>query len=199
MSPSAARIIGPLKSEVENAMFERQKNRPADTPSPGAGVVPKPASPARPKPAISRSTAMIGPSIEIKGSVTGDEDLVIEGTVEGTVELGSHQVTVGPSGKVNADIHAKVVNIDGEVSGDLNGGEKVIISKSGRVRGNIVAPRVLLEDGAIFKGSIDMDPGEPVKPAVAKAPKKVVASSEERPKGVTSDKTKENGGYTVHG
>jgi cytoskeletal protein CcmA (bactofilin family) len=115
---------------------------------------------------------MIGPSIEIKGSVTGDEDLVIEGTVEGTVELGSHQVTVGPSGKVNADIHAKVVNIDGEVSGDLNGGEKVIISKSGRVRGNIVAPRVLLEDGAIFKGSIDMDPGEGETAKVSLAPKK---------------------------
>lgn len=103
---------------------------------------------------------MIGPSIQIKGSVTGDEDLLIQGTVEGTVELGSHQVTVGQSGKVKADIHAKVINIDGEVSGDLKGAEKVVISKSGKVRGNIVAPRVTLEDGAIFKGSIDMDPGE---------------------------------------
>ena len=103
---------------------------------------------------------MIGPTIEIKGTVTGDEDLLIQGKVEGTVELGSHQVTVGQSGKVNADIQAKVVNIDGEVAGDLTGGEKVVISKSGKVRGNIVAPRVTLEDGAIFKGSIDMDPGE---------------------------------------
>jgi cytoskeletal protein CcmA (bactofilin family) len=103
---------------------------------------------------------MIGPTIEIKGTVSGDEDLVIEGKVEGSVELGSHQVTVGQSGKVNADIQAKVVNIDGEVSGDLTGAEKVVISKSGKVRGNIVAPRVTLEDGAIFKGSIDMDPGE---------------------------------------
>ncbi len=103
---------------------------------------------------------MIGPSIEIKGTVTGDEDLMIEGKVEGTIELGSHQVTVGQSGKVTADISAKIVNIDGEVSGDLMGGEKVVISKSGKVRGNIVAPRVTLEDGAIFKGSIDMDPGE---------------------------------------
>jgi cytoskeletal protein CcmA (bactofilin family) len=103
---------------------------------------------------------MIGPTIEIKGTVTGDEDLLIQGRVEGTVELGSHQVTVGQSGKVSADIQAKVVNIDGEVAGDLTGGEKVVISKSGKVRGNIVAPRVTLEDGAIFKGSIDMDPGE---------------------------------------
>lgn len=103
---------------------------------------------------------MIGPSIVIKGSVTGDEDLLVEGTVEGTIELRNHEVAVGTSGTVNADIHAKVVKIDGEVSGDVNGDEKVVISKSGNVRGNIIAPRVTLEDGAIFKGSIDMDPGD---------------------------------------
>ena len=103
---------------------------------------------------------MIGPSIVIKGSVTGDEDLLVEGTVEGTIELRNHEVAVGTSGTVNADIYAKVVKIDGEVSGDVNGDEKVVISKSGNVRGNINAPRVTLEDGAIFKGSIDMDPGD---------------------------------------
>ncbi len=103
---------------------------------------------------------MIGPSIEIKGTVTGDEDLVVQGRVEGTIDLGDHQVTVGQSGRVTADIRAKVISIDGEVSGDLIGGEKVVISKSGRVRGNIVAPRMTLEDGALFKGSIDMDPGD---------------------------------------
>jgi cytoskeletal protein CcmA (bactofilin family) len=103
---------------------------------------------------------MIGPSIEIKGTVTGDEDLVVQGRVEGTIDLGDHQVTVGQSGKVTADIRARVISIDGEVSGDLTGAEKVIISKSGKVRGNIVAPRMTLEDGALFKGSIDMDPGD---------------------------------------
>lgn len=114
---------------------------------------------------------MIGPSIEIKGTVTGDEDLLIQGKVEGTVELGSHEVSVGQSGKVAADITAKVVRIDGEVAGDIRGHEKVVISKSGNVRGNIVAPRVTLEDGAIFKGSIDMDPGDEGA-KVALAPKK---------------------------
>lgn len=103
---------------------------------------------------------MIGPSIVIKGTVSGDEDLLIHGSVEGSVELGAHEVSVGQSGKVKADITAKVVRIDGEVAGDIKGHEKVVISKSGNVRGNIVAPRVTLEDGAIFKGSIDMDPGE---------------------------------------
>jgi cytoskeletal protein CcmA (bactofilin family) len=103
---------------------------------------------------------MIGPSIVIKGTVSGDEDLVIQGRVEGTIALESNVLSVGQSGKVAADIIAKTVNIDGEVKGDITGKEKVIISKSGNVKGNIVAPRVTLEDGAIFKGSIDMDPGE---------------------------------------
>ena len=101
---------------------------------------------------------MIGPSIKIKGEVTGDEDLVIQGKVEGTIDLNDHEVSVGQSGQVFADIKAKVIKIDGEVTGDIAGNEKVVISKSGNVRGNIVAPRVTLEDGAIFKGSIDMDP-----------------------------------------
>ncbi len=103
---------------------------------------------------------MIGPSIVIKGTVSGDEDLVIQGKVEGTIDLHDNEVSVGQSGKVNADVNAKVVKVDGEVSGDIAGSEKVVISKSGNVRGNIVAPRVTLEDGAIFKGSIDMDPGD---------------------------------------
>jgi cytoskeletal protein CcmA (bactofilin family) len=103
---------------------------------------------------------MIGPSIKIKGEVTGDEDLVVQGQVEGTISLKAHQVFVGESGRVSADIHAKTVKIDGEVNGDISGSENVVISKLGHVRGNIVAPRVTLEDGAVFKGSIDMDPGE---------------------------------------
>ena len=103
---------------------------------------------------------MIGPSIVIKGTVSGDEDLLVQGRVEGSIELKDNEVSIGQSGRVTADVNAKTVKIDGEVTGDINGGEKVVISKSGRVRGNIVAPRVTLEDGAIFKGSIDMDPGD---------------------------------------
>jgi len=105
---------------------------------------------------------MIGPSITIKGEVTGEEDLLIHGRVEGTINLSGNQVSVGESGQVCADIQAKVVKIDGKVTGDITGIEKVVISKSGNVHGNIVAPRVTLEDGAIFKGSIDMDPASAV-------------------------------------
>ena len=105
---------------------------------------------------------MIGPSIRIKGEVTGEEDLLIQGKVEGTISLKDQELSVGESGRVTADITARVVKIEGEVTGDITGSEKVVIARSGNVRGNIVAPRVTLEDGAIFKGSIDMDPGETV-------------------------------------
>jgi cytoskeletal protein CcmA (bactofilin family) len=103
---------------------------------------------------------MIGPKISIKGTVSGEEDLLIQGKVEGTISLGAFEVAIGEGAEVKATIHAKSVKIDGRVEGDISGGEKVVISKSGNVYGNIIAPRVTLEDGAIFKGSIDMDPGE---------------------------------------
>lgn len=102
---------------------------------------------------------MIGKTISIKGDITGEESLIIEGKVDGTVSLKNNDLTVGQSGVVNANITASVVRIDGEVKGDIVGIEKVVISKTGKVRGNIVGPRVTLEDGAKFKGSIDMDPG----------------------------------------
>ncbi|MBE9538334.1 MAG: polymer-forming cytoskeletal protein [Proteobacteria bacterium] len=124
---------------------------------------------------------MIGPKIKIKGTITGDEDLLIQGTVEGTIDLGEHEVSVGQSAEVKANIHAKAVRIDGAVAGDINGSEKVVISKSGNVRGNIVAPRVTLEDGAIFKGSIDMDPGEASAGAVSIKTEKTVEKPAEAP------------------
>lgn len=114
---------------------------------------------------------MIGPSIKIKGEVSGDEDLLIQGRIEGTITLKNNEVIVGESGQVFADIVAKTIKVDGKVQGDITGSEHVVISKLGNVRGNIVAPRVLLEDGGIFKGSIDMDPGDTVAKVVPQAAK----------------------------
>jgi len=102
---------------------------------------------------------MIGATINIKGDITGEENLTIEGNVEGQVRLPKHELTIGASGSVSADLNAKVVHIDGTVTGDITGTDSVVVSKTGRVQGNIVAPRVSLEDGAQFKGSIDMNPG----------------------------------------
>ena len=118
---------------------------------------------------------MIGPSIRIKGEVSGDEDLLIQGRVEGSITLKTHEVSVGESGQVFADILAKTIRIDGKVQGDITAVENVVISRLGNVRGNIVAPRVLLEDGAVFKGSIDMDPGDSVAKAAPQAAREPTA------------------------
>ncbi|WIO73285.1 polymer-forming cytoskeletal protein [Porticoccaceae bacterium LTM1] len=121
-----------------------------------------------------RTCAMIGSTIVVKGEVRGGENLIVDGTVEGSIELSNHELSIGQSGRVNANITAKSVRIDGEVQGDITGHEKVTISKSGNVQGNIVAPRVTLEDGAKFKGSIDMDPGEKVAAAKSKQAESLV-------------------------
>lgn len=106
----------------------------------------------------SQSPAMIGPSIRIKGDLTGEENLIIEGQVEGTIHLDKNDLTIGSSGRIKANIQAKGIIVEGQVEGDIIGKEKVIIRRTGNMRGNIVAPRVTLEDGAMFKGSIEMEP-----------------------------------------
>ncbi|HEX7080004.1 MAG TPA: polymer-forming cytoskeletal protein [Gammaproteobacteria bacterium] len=101
---------------------------------------------------------MIGPSIHIDGDLRGEEDLLIEGEVAGTVQLKNNSLTIGPKGKVSADVYAHSIFVEGFMEGDLYGSERVSIRKSAQVRGNITSPRVSLEDGARFKGSIEMDP-----------------------------------------
>lgn len=104
--------------------------------------------------------AVIGAGIKINGEISGSENLLIEGHVDGRISLSGNDVTVGKSGRVIADVTAKTIRVAGEVHGDLKAKERVVISGSGNVRGNVIAPRVVLEDGAVFKGSIDMDPGD---------------------------------------
>jgi cytoskeletal protein CcmA (bactofilin family) len=120
-----------------------------------------------------KERAMIGSTISIKGDLSGEEDLLIEGRVEGKIELRRHSVTVGKNGHVKADIFGKSITIEGEVQGNLYGEEQLVLRQSSTVRGNITSPRVTLEDGANFKGSIDMSPKEKTAgeaPAVAAAP-----------------------------
>jgi cytoskeletal protein CcmA (bactofilin family) len=111
-----------------------------------------------------REVAVIGKSIRIDGDLQGEEDLRIDGDVKGTVRLHNNTLTVGSEGKIRANVYAKSVAVDGVVEGDLYGSERIHIRKNARVLGNIASPRVSLEDGAQFKGSIEMDPD-----AVAKA------------------------------
>jgi len=109
---------------------------------------------------------MIGKTIQVKGNITGSENLTIEGSVDGSIDLPQNDLTIGESGQVMADIKAKTIRVDGQVNGDMYGAEKIVVSNTGRVKGNMTAPRVTLEDGAKFKGSIDMDPGETKAPAM---------------------------------
>ena len=114
--------------------------------------------------------AIIGRSITIRGEVTGDEDLLIQGRVDGSVDLKQHSITIGRDGQVKADVIGHIVTVEGVVEGNLTAAEQVILRASARVHGDITAPRVVLEDGARFRGGVDM--GEAVtanaKPASAR-------------------------------
>ncbi len=101
--------------------------------------------------------AVIGPKITFKGELTGEEDLLIQGRVEGTIDLKGNHLTIGRQGTVKANLMAKTITIEGTVEGDLIGQERIEIKSSSNVKGNLIAARVTLEDGAKFRGSIDMD------------------------------------------
>ncbi len=106
----------------------------------------------------SKEQAIIGRSISIKGEVSGEEDLLIQGRVEGKIDFKKNNVTVGKNGHIRADICGKLIIIEGEVQGDLFGDEEIVVRESAVIRGNMSTPRFSLEDGAKFKGSIDMNP-----------------------------------------
>ena len=98
----------------------------------------------------------IGKSVVIKGELNGSEDLTIEGHVEGKIELKDHVLTIGPNGKIKAQVFAKAVIVLGEVNGNVTASEKVDIRDGGSVDGDIVSPRVAIAEGAHFRGSVDM-------------------------------------------
>lgn len=114
--------------------------------------------------------ASIGPSIHFKGELTGEEGLIIDGKVEGTIDLKGNQLIIGNKGDIKADVYAQTIIVNGSLTGELHGKEKVHISKTGKVNGNIFSPRVSLEDGAKFKGSIDMSETKHEKSAGSHAP-----------------------------
>ncbi len=133
--------------------------RPAGAPPAGAPFAAAPPFAATPStsPHERRDSATVGASITIVGDITGDEDLTILGRIEGKVDLPQHVVTVGQSGRVQADIHARVVSVAGEVRGNLIAGEQILIRKTATMLGNLTAPRVGLEDGCSFRGSVEME------------------------------------------
>ena len=107
-------------------------------------------------PRMEKDNVNIGKSVVIKGELNGSEDLTIEGHVEGTIQLREHVLTIGPNGRIKAQVFAKAVIVLGEVTGNVTASDKVDIRDNGSVDGDIVAPRVAIAEGAHFRGSVDM-------------------------------------------
>ena len=138
------------------------------------------------EPELSRGAALIGKSVLVKGQVFSREDLCVDGELEGTLELQEHRVTIGPNGKVQASIKAREVVIIGTVRGNIEASDKIDIRKDAKLVGDIKTARIVIEDGAYFKGSIDIQkpevnrapaaaPPRPAAAAAAAAPQQTVA------------------------
>ena len=108
------------------------------------------------RPSMEKDIVNIGKSVVIKGELNGSEDLTIEGHVEGTIQLREHVLTIGPNGRIKAQVFAKSVIVLGEVTGNVTASDKVDIRDNGSVDGDIISPRVAIAEGAHFRGSVDM-------------------------------------------
>lgn len=120
------------------------------------------------RPVRSKNVSVIGPTLVFKGELSADEDLVIEGNIEGTIAHHKKHLTIGKQGRVKADIHASSVIVEGKLTGDIHSEGIVSLAKGADVTGNIYCGRIVMEDGARFKGRIDM--GEKQKIPVPKQP-----------------------------
>jgi cytoskeletal protein CcmA (bactofilin family) len=104
-----------------------------------------------------RATARLGPSLHVKGEISGNEDLLIDGSVEGLITLDERKLTVGAAAKLTADVIAREVVVYGSVKGNLRAKDRIEIKKDGSVNGDLTTARIMIEDGAYFKGSIEID------------------------------------------
>ena len=159
-----------------NPPAPNQPNTPAKNPSQTSTSAAAAPAPENPRPTASEPTpapanrnavlntqeqATIGKSLVIKGEVTGSESLYIDGRVEGSIQLAGNRVTIGRNGQVSANINAREVVVLGKVRGNLNASDRVDIRNEGSLTGDVVAQRISIEDGAFFKGGIDIrKPGQ---------------------------------------
>ncbi len=136
-----------------------------------------------------KNVSVIGPSLVFKGEFSADEDLIIEGQIEGTITHHRKHLTVGKQGRIKADIHASSVIVLGKVTGDIHSEGMVTLSKGANVNGNIFCARIVMEDGARFKGKVDM--GEaPKVAAVPKTTEKAESTGKEKPRIVAGQSAK---------
>lgn len=116
------------------------------------------AQPVAPKPRATKpEPTPIGPSFRIKGEISGNQDLVVHGHVEGRIDLGDGLLLVTRDGRVDADVSARVITVEGRAAGDLRASEQIIVRRSARVHGSVSAPRVALDFGCAFSGAIDTE------------------------------------------
>ena len=148
------------------------------SPAPTQAGTPAP-RPAETSHHMEKDIVNIGKSVVIKGELNGSEDLTIEGHVEGTIQLRDHVLTIGPNGRIKAQVFAKSVIVLGEVTGNVTASDKVDIRDNGSVDGDIIAPRVAIAEGAHFRGSVDMQRkgGQPQ----AKGPQTTQSSGQQQP------------------
>ncbi len=140
---------------------QAQSEEPGASPAPGSKSASVPfsgPSGARPGSSAGRNPARVGSSLEIKGQITGSEDLHIDGKVEGPISLRGHELTVGSTAQLNSEINAREVVVYGKVIGNLHARDRVDVKKDGSVVGDISTARISIEDGAQFKGRIEIDP-----------------------------------------
>jgi cytoskeletal protein CcmA (bactofilin family) len=153
----------PAKSPLQQQPQQQspKSTAPAERPAsfPGEAKTMAPIDSTYPAPSSSSSSglARLGATLHVKGEITGNEDLHIDGTVEGLVQLEDRKLTVGASAKVTADIIAREVVVYGNVKGNLRARDRIEIKKDGSVVGDLTTARIMIEDGAYFKGSIEID------------------------------------------
>ena len=142
---------GSKKPDTRQGTTQEPKNLPAN--KKGADVM-------RPIDATAeRATGWLGESLQVKGEISGTEDLLIEGPVEGRIQLDGRKLTVGAPAKLTADINAREVVVYGYVKGNVHATGKIEIKKGGSVHGNLTTAQIMIEEGADFKGTIEIDRG----------------------------------------
>lgn len=165
------------------SLFGKQRDDEGESVAPPVAAAPFPQTTTPPRPARASNqgddVANIGKSIAIKGDLSGNEDLVIEGKVEGKVDLPNNQLTVGANGVVKAEIQAKAVVVVGKVSGNIRGTERIEIQATGIVDGDVTAPRLVVAEGAVLNGSIQMSQksGAASSPSAPPAPTPAIKAS----------------------
>ncbi len=145
--------------------------------NPPLGASPRQAEPARSDSLRSNEVATIGKSVVVKGELSGSEDLIIDGEVEGSISLRGQSLTVGPNGRLRANIEARNVILHGRVDGDVHATERVELRKTASLAGNISTARISIEDGAFFKGTIDIQKPEPAVKVETKPPASALAAA----------------------